>query len=112
MADYISRDAVLSVLHEYWRLAIENAPSEMVDGVPIIDEQTRKMLAHNKTLSKWIKAIPSSCERPRRCGEIIDIVDVKKAVKNGQIEARARDGIIFLRDLQTGEVVKVGEYDV
>ena len=44
--------------------------------------------------------------------KILDIVDVKKAVKNGQIEARARDGIIFLRDLQTGEVVKVGEYDV
>lgn len=43
--------------------------------------------------------------------KILDIVDVKKAVKNGQIEARARDGIIFLRDLQTGEVVKVGEYD-
>lgn len=41
----------------------------------------------------------------------IDIMDVKKAVKNGEIEAHYRDGVIYLKDTQTGKVVKVGEQD-
>ncbi len=39
----------------------------------------------------------------------IDIIDIKKAVADGQLVAFEKDHQIFIKDRQTCEVVKIGE---
>ena len=39
----------------------------------------------------------------------IDIMDIKKAVADGQLVAFEKDYQIFIKDRQTGEVVKIGD---
>ena len=39
----------------------------------------------------------------------IDIIDIKKAVADGQLVAFEKDYQIFIKDKQTGEVVKIGD---
>lgn len=42
---------------------------------------------------------------------MIDIVDVKGAVKNGEVKAYVKEGIIYLAYCNTEETVMIGEYD-
>lgn len=39
----------------------------------------------------------------------IDIVDIRSAVKAGLLETFVKKGIIYIRDAQNGETVKIGE---
>lgn len=39
----------------------------------------------------------------------IDIVDIRSAVNAGLLETFVKKGIIYIRDSQTGETVKIGE---
>lgn len=41
---------------------------------------------------------------------MLDIVDVKEAVKKGEIAAYVKDGVIYLRN-SIGEVVIIGKVD-
>ena len=60
-----------------------------------------------------IALIKSSDYIPRYAVEMkkkpIDIIDIKKAVADGQLVAFEKDYQIFLKDRQTGEVVKIGD---
>lgn len=40
---------------------------------------------------------------------MIDIIDIKKAVKRGDIEVFTAHESIFIKDAKTGESVKIGE---
>ena len=39
----------------------------------------------------------------------IDIVDIRTAVNAGLLEAFVKKGVIYIRDVQNGETVKIGE---
>lgn len=39
----------------------------------------------------------------------VDIIDVKVAVKNGELKAFVRNGFIMLEDLKSKEAVVIGE---
>lgn len=40
---------------------------------------------------------------------MIDPVDIKQAVKSGQLRAYVKDGIIYISDTQTGDTVEIGK---
>lgn len=40
---------------------------------------------------------------------MIDPVDIKKAVKSGQLKAFVKNGIIYISDTQTGDTVEIGK---
>ena len=40
---------------------------------------------------------------------MIDPVDIKKAVKSGQLKAFIKDGTIYISDTQTGDTVEIGK---
>lgn len=41
----------------------------------------------------------------------IDIVDIKNAIKNGLFRVYISRGIIYLKDMDTEEVVQIGKVD-
>ena len=41
----------------------------------------------------------------------IDIVDVKKLIKSGKFKAYNMGNDIYLKDVETEEIVRVGEYE-
>lgn len=41
----------------------------------------------------------------------IDIVDIKNAIKNGLFRVYISKGIIYLKDMDTEEVVQIGKAD-
>ncbi len=40
---------------------------------------------------------------------MIDPVEIKKAVKGGQLKAFVKDGIIYIADTETGDTVEIGK---
>ena len=41
--------------------------------------------------------------------KMIDIVDIKTLVKLGILESFVKNNVIYLRDVENGETVKIGE---
>lgn len=41
----------------------------------------------------------------------IDIVDIRSAVNAGLLETFVKKGVIYIRDAQNGETVKIGEVE-
>ena len=41
----------------------------------------------------------------------IDIVDIRSAVNAGLLETFVKKGVIYIRDVQNGETVKIGEVE-
>lgn len=48
-------------------------------------------------------------QRKVKSMRLIDPVDIKQAVKSGQLKAFVKDGTIYISDTQTGDTVEIGK---
>jgi len=71
MSDLIKREDAIKAIHNYWKKRLDTLPTKESEyGEVHADiQQIDKILEHNRTLCKFIKAIPSA-NRPQ--GEWID----------------------------------------
>lgn len=40
---------------------------------------------------------------------MIDVIEIKKEIKNGNLSVFVKDNNIYIKDLQNGDTVKIGE---
>ena len=81
MSDLIKREDAIKVVHEYFIEALYKEPTKIdEDGDEVFTDMksVNKLLTHNKTISKALKALPSA--EPQ--GELINKDDAIKAVAN------------------------------